>query len=92
MPTQPPTKAAALSYQPGNQAAPTLTAKGRGLIAEKIIALAKEHHIPLHRDADLLEILDKVELDTEIPLEVYAIVAEIFAFIHQVNQQQKSRA
>jgi flagellar biosynthesis protein len=84
-------KAAALSYQHGQDAAPKLSAKGKGVIAEKIIALAQEHHIPLHQDADLVEILDKVELEQEIPLEVYAVVAEIFAYIYKVNQQRAQR-
>jgi flagellar biosynthesis protein len=88
VPNTPPPKAAALQYDKDKGGAPKLTAKGKGQIAEKIIALAKEHNIPLHRDADLLEILDKVEIDTEIPLEVYAIVAEIFAYIYRVNQNK----
>ncbi len=82
-------KAAALKYDKENAAAPKLTAKGRGMVAEKIIALAEAEGIPLYRDPDLIEILDKTELDTEIPLEVYAIVAEIFAYVYKVNQQKK---
>ncbi|PZP38623.1 MAG: flagellar biosynthesis protein FlhB [Pseudomonas fluorescens] len=92
MPTNtppPPTKAAALQYDKETSAAPKLTAKGKGLVAEKIIALAEENKIPLYRDPDLIEILEKTEIDTEIPLEVYAVVAEIFAFIYKVNQQKK---
>ncbi len=96
MPTQnqvslPVTKAAALAYDKEQSAAPKLTAKGKGELAERIIALAQSHNIPIHRDADLIEILEKVELDTEIPLEVYAIVAEIFAYIYKVNQKQAAR-
>lgn len=93
MPTQstPPAKAAALQYERGKSAAPKLTAKGAGPIAEKIIAIAEAHNIPMHRDADLLEILEKVELDTEIPLEVYAVVAEIFAYVYKVNQQNAAK-
>lgn len=94
MPTSsnpPPTKAAALQYNKEQQGAPKLTAKGQGLVAEKIIALAKEHDIPFHRDADLIEILEKVELDTEIPIEVYAVVAEIFAYLYKANQKQAQK-
>ncbi len=82
-------KAATLQYDKEKSAAPKLTAKGRGLVADKILAIASEHGIPVHRDADLIEILEKTEIDTEIPLEVYAIVAEIFAYIYKVNQQKK---
>jgi flagellar biosynthesis protein len=81
--TQP--KAAALQYDKTQPGAPKLTAKGRGDIARKIMEVAEQNNIPLHKDADLIEILDHVELDTEIPLEVYAVVAEIFAFIYKAN-------
>lgn len=84
-----PTKAAALQYDREKSSAPRLTARGRGLVAEKIIAMAEENNIPLYRDRDLIEILDKTEIDTEIPLEVYAVVAEIFAFIYQANKAKK---
>jgi len=93
MPNQPPVpqrKAAALQYDREKSAAPRLTAKGRGDLAERIIALAQEHNIPLHHDADLMEILDKVEVDTEIPVEIYAIVAEIFAYVYRVNAQKNA--
>jgi flagellar biosynthesis protein len=86
----PPTKAASLQYDREKSAAPRLTAKGRGLVAERILAIAEENNIPVHRDADLIEILEKTELDTEIPLEVYAVVAEIFAYIFKVNQDKKT--
>jgi flagellar biosynthesis protein len=78
-----------LQYDREKSAAPRLTARGRGLIAERILAIAEENNIPVHRDADLIEILEKTELDTEIPLEVYAVVAEIFAYIFKVNQDKK---
>ena len=82
----PPLKAAALQYDTDKNPAPKLTARGSGEVAARIIAVAEAHGIPLHRDADLVEILEKVEIDTEIPLEVYAVVAEIFAFLYRSNQ------
>ncbi|MCA3243866.1 MAG: EscU/YscU/HrcU family type III secretion system export apparatus switch protein [Alphaproteobacteria bacterium] len=85
-PLPPKAKAAALQYNQEKAAAPKLTAKGSGAVAEKIIAVAQAHGIPLHRDADLLEVLERVEIDTEIPLEVYAVVAEIFAYLYRTNQ------
>jgi flagellar biosynthesis protein len=87
-----PTKAAALQYDKDKSAAPRLTAKGKGQLAEKIIELAREHNIPIQQDADLLHILDSVEVGAEIPLEVYAVVAEIFAYIYKVNQNKKGAA
>jgi flagellar biosynthesis protein len=80
-----PQKAAALQYNKEKDAAPRLTARGHGSVAEKIVALAHQHGIPIHSDADLIEVLDRVEIDTEIPLEVYAVVAEVFAFLYKVN-------
>ena len=96
MPTQPPRppvlKAAALKYDKATHAAPLLTAKGRGAVAERIIETARQHNIPIQSDADLVEILEKVEIDTEIPLEVYTVVAEIFSFLYKANQQKKQKA
>lgn len=94
-PTQPPAPpprlgAAALAYDKAKQAAPKLTAKGQGLVAEKILAVAAAHNIPIRQDADLLSILSKVELDTEVPVEVYAVVAEIFAYLYQTNAKAKA--
>lgn len=85
-----PTKAAALQYDKAKDAAPRLTAKGKGVVAEKILEVAKAHNIPIRSDADLVEILEKVELDSEIPLEVYTVVAEIFSFLYKANQAKKA--
>ena len=82
-------KVVALEYDKGKSAAPMVTAKGKGMVAERILEIAKEHDIPIHSDADLVEILDKIEIEQEIPLEVYAIVAEIFAYIYKVRQNRK---
>ncbi len=81
--------AVALSYKPEKDAAPKITAKGKGIVAEKIIAVAKAHGIPIKDDPDLVTVLAKLELDREIPPELYKAIAEIFAFIYQVNQSSK---
>ena len=83
-----PSKAAALQYDRETQTAPKLTAKGKGRVAERILEVARENNIPVHKDADLIEILDKVELEAEIPLEVYAVVAEIFSYLYKKNQSK----
>lgn len=75
--------AVALKYEgPG---APRVVAKGRGLIAEQIIALAKEHHIPLREDEELVALLAQIELDAEIPASLYAAVAQVLAFAYYVS-------
>jgi len=79
-------KAVALRYDQTIDSAPKVVAKGAGLLAERIIALAREHGIPIHDDPDLVEILGKLNLQQEIPPEAYFIVAEILAFIYRANQ------
>ena len=61
--------------------APTVTAKGQGLVAEKIEELAREHGIPIETNSALAEALSKLELDEEIPLELYQAVAVVIGFI-----------
>ena len=72
--------AIALEYDGVNT--PTVSAKGIGEIAEKIIALAKEQNIPLHEDKGLVEILAKIKLGDEIPENLYRAVAEVIAFAY----------
>ena len=79
-------KAVALKYDKSKNEAPHVAAKGKGWLADKIIAIATEHDIPIKSDADLVEILEKVEIDQEIPLEVYTVVAEIFAYLYKTNK------
>ena len=84
------TQAVALKYDNTNDAAPKVVAKGQSLVAERILEIAEEYGIPVHKDADLVEVLNAVELDQEIPLEVYSVVAEIFAYIYRMNQKKAS--
>ena len=82
-------KAVALRYQPQKDSAPRLTAKGSGRIAEKIIELAKMHGIPVKDDPDLIEVLSKLDIDEEIPPNVYIAVAELLAFVYSLNRKKK---
>lgn len=94
MPDKPPSgknsssrpKAVALRYDRTRDQAPMVIGKGTGALAERIIALAREHDIPIHEDADLAEILSLIDLNTEIPPSTYVVVAEILAFIYRTNQ------
>ena len=88
-------KAVALQYQPSEQNAPIVTAKGQGFIAEKIITMAKKRNIPIKDDPDLVQILSQIDLGEEIPASVYKVVAEIFAFIYHLNtryQEEKNHS
>ena len=78
-------KAVALKYDRKKDNAPRVIAKGRGKIAEKIIEVAKAHNVPLYEDKNLIQILEALDLETEIPPELYRAVAEVLAFIYRLN-------
>lgn len=80
---QTPNKAVALNYD--GVCAPTLSAKGTGEIADEIIALAKEYDIPIREEPDLVDLLEKLKLDEEIPRELYVAVAETIAFAYMLK-------
>lgn len=81
--------AAALKYKPGETSAPEVVALGRGTVAEKIIAVAKETGIPLHEDPELAYTLSSLEIGQEIPMELYQAVAEVLAFIMLVDSKKR---
>ena len=78
--------AAALGYDRGTEDAPRLLARGRGDVAERILARARDHDIPIEKDPDLLQCLGSLEIGQEIPVEAYAAVAQVLAFLYQKNQ------
>ena len=80
-------KAVALGYNRSKDNAPRVLASGAGEIANRIIDLAKEHDIPIKEDSDLIEILSKVEVDQEIPPNLYKAVAEIFSFLYKITKK-----
>ena len=81
-------KAVALGYNRSQDNATKVLASGAGEIANKIISLAKEHDIPIKEDPDLIEILSKVEVDQEIPPNLYKAVAEIFSFLYKITNKK----
>lgn len=78
-------KAAALEYERGLDAAPTIVAQGQGMMAQKIISLAQKNGVPVHEDRNLIEILSTIDLYEEIPSELYKAVAETLAFIYKMS-------
>lgn len=78
--------AVALKYAPGDRA-PKVVAKGRGLIAAEIISRAKEHGVFVHESPELVTLLSQVDLDDQIPPALYIAVAELLAWLYQVEQQ-----
>jgi flagellar biosynthesis protein len=83
--TPPKLRVAALRYDQPTDRAPKLVARGEGHIAEKILALAREHGIPIHEDRELVDALAHLDLDADIPVEVYQVVAEILAFLFRAR-------
>jgi flagellar biosynthesis protein len=79
-------KAVALQYEMGKDTAPKVVAKGKGFMAEKIVEVAQEHGIPLYQDKELSQVLEALDLDTEIPTELFRAVAEVLAFIYRMNK------
>ena len=77
--------AVALKYTPG-ESAPTVVAKGRGLIAAEIISRAKEHGIYVHESPELVALLSQVNLDEQIPPQLYIAVAELLAWLYQLEE------
>jgi flagellar biosynthesis protein len=77
--------AVALQYRRAQDPAPRVVAKGGGEIAQQIVELARQHGVAIREDADLVQLLSAVELDTEIPVEAFIAVAEILAYIYRAR-------
>jgi len=77
-------EAIALAYSQ-TDAAPRVVAKGKGLIAEKIIARAKEHGVYVHESPELVALLTQVDLDEHIPPQLYMAVAELLAWLYRIE-------
>jgi flagellar biosynthesis protein len=81
-------KAVALTYKEG-QFAPQVVAKGRGVTAEAIIALAKKSGVYVHESPDLINMLMQVDLDQYVPPELYYAVAELLAWLYRLENRDE---
>jgi flagellar biosynthesis protein len=81
------TSAISIQYNQDGDRAPKVTAKGKGSVAEKIIAIAKEQNIPIKRDKDLMVLLEKIDIGQEIPDSLYKIIAELLAWVYHLNKE-----
>ena len=77
--------AVAVAYEPG-EAAPKILATGKGEVAERIIAKAKESNVPLYKDNKLADTLSKLQIGDAIPPELYEVVAEILVFVDDMDR------
>ncbi len=80
--------AVALQYEKGTRDAPRVVAKGRGLLAEKIVALAEENGVVIEANPVLAEALSGVEIDDTIPLELYEAVAIVIGYVLRVTAEK----
>ncbi len=83
-----PDVAVALHYDRAGGDVPRISAKGRGAIAAQIIGIATAHGIAVRRDQDLVTLLDKLKIDSPIPVAAFAAVAEILAHLYRANRRQ----
>ena len=83
-------RAAALTYARADaraQRVPRVSAKGNGLIADEIIARAREAGVPVHESRELVSLLMQVDLDQHIPPALYVAVAEVLAWVYRLEQR-----
>jgi flagellar biosynthesis protein len=80
-------KAAAISFDPEKDRTPQLVAAGRGLIAEKILEVARAFDVPVREDRNLVHLLEALDIDTDIPEELYRVVAEVLVYIYKLDNE-----
>jgi flagellar biosynthesis protein len=76
--------AVALAYQAGGRA-PKVVATGKGLVAEQIIELAKQNGVHVHESKEMVALLMNVDLDQEIPANLYRLVADLLAWLYKIE-------
>jgi len=87
-PNDPMRTAVALAYREAD-AAPRVVAKGRGLVAEEIIARAREHGVYVHESPELVSLLLQIDLDQRIPPQLYVAVAELLAWLYRIERGEQ---
>ncbi len=83
--------AIALRYDVDKDAAPLVLASGRGVVADEILRIADENEIPLYENTKLAELLSKLELDAQIPAELYTLVAEVLFYVYQLDKMAEKK-
>jgi flagellar biosynthesis protein len=83
-------KAVALNFDPGSRSTPGVSASGKGALARRIVDLAFEHGVKVREDADLVEILMKLEIGDTIPAVAFAAIAEILVHVYHWDLAERS--
>ncbi|MDR3631041.1 MAG: EscU/YscU/HrcU family type III secretion system export apparatus switch protein [Desulfocapsaceae bacterium] len=84
-------KAVAILYDDSKNTAPQVIASGKGVIARNIIETARKAGIHIQEDPNLIELLSKVPIGDEIPVELYQTVAEMLAFVYRINNTYREK-
>jgi flagellar biosynthesis protein len=87
-----PKRAAALKYDQEGGGAPKVVAAGAGLIAERIVEIAREQGVVVREDPALAEALARLELEQEIPPELFAAVAEVLVWAYGLDKKRRPAA
>ncbi|HOB08948.1 MAG: EscU/YscU/HrcU family type III secretion system export apparatus switch protein [Limnochordia bacterium] len=82
-------RAVALRYDPAQNLSPEVVAKGESWLGDEIIRLAQEHDIPLYKDPALVDRLMRLEIASEIPVELYEAVAAVLAFVYKLDRETR---
>jgi len=80
-------RAVALRYDAEKDDAPRVVARGRGLLADRIVDLAREHGVHVHEDPQLVALLAGLEVDAAVPESLYRAVAEVLAFVYRLDRR-----
>ena len=85
-------KAVALKYEAERDLAPKVIAKGRGHVAEHILETAQKNAVPVYQDKTLVNMLMALEIDREIPPELYKAIAEVMAYVYKMDKSHEQIA
>jgi flagellar biosynthesis protein len=83
--------AVAMRYDVESDKAPLILASGRGAVADEILRVADENKIPLYENKPLADMLAKLEIDTEVPPQLYVLVAEVLFFVYKLDRMSEKR-
>ncbi len=84
-------RAVAVKYDIKKGKAPKIIATGKGVLAEQILRLAEDHKVPFFEDQSLTDLLAKLDLNDDVPPELYTLVAEVLAFVYQLDKLAKQK-
>lgn len=84
--------AVALQYDAEHNVAPKVTAKGKGYVAANILEAAQKNSIPVYQNKTLVNLLMAIDIDREIPAELYTTVAELLAYVYRLDKKAKKNS